>query len=183
MKRMIVLCLLATFLILCTQQEGVKYTVKGCTQAKYLIDRYEYSDGKITAYIMRNCCSDEIVVEKDGDTYRIIEKDEDGKICKCNCMSAVEIEGADKNARVVFVDFTGEEKELKSLTGSFCGWSTYASCKSDADCIVGGCSGQVCMEKGENVVTVCEWKECFDAKKFGMRCGCVDGACQWTQME
>ena len=66
MKRMIVLCLLATFLILCTQQEGVKYTVKGCTQAKYLIDRYEYSDGKITAYIMRNCCSDEIVVEKMG---------------------------------------------------------------------------------------------------------------------
>ncbi len=184
MKRMIILCIAALLLALCVQQEtqqGVEYTVKGCNQARFLSGSYEYTDGNLTVYIMRNCCSDEILVEKAGNTYKIIEKDKDGKICKCNCMSTVEIKNAEKDAKVVFVDFTGEEKELKNLAGAFCGWSTYASCKTDADCTVGGCSGQVCMGKGEDVVTTCEWKECYDAKKYGMTCACVDGVCQWAQ--
>ena len=64
---------------------------------------------------------------------------------------------------------------------SFCGRSTGGPCRSDEDCIRGGCSGQVCQSKHEEpVVTTCEWKECYDAEKYGARCMCVNGRCQWV---
>ncbi len=175
-------CIFAAFLLLCLSDQQVDYTVKGCSQTRFFTSGYEYSNGTITAYIMRNCCSDEIAVEKSGSIYKIIEKDEDGKICRCNCMSTVEIRNVEnENFKVVFIDFAGGEKVLKNLKGGFCGWSTYATCSSDADCVAGGCSGQVCMGKGEDVVTTCEWRDCYDAKKYGMVCGCFNGRCQWAQ--
>jgi eight-cysteine-cluster-containing protein len=63
----------------------------------------------------------------------------------------------------------------------FCGWSTYGECKTDSDCIKGGCSGEVCQSKKDEVaVSICIWKECFDAEKYGLNCRCVEGKCQWT---
>ncbi|WP_290623350.1 MULTISPECIES: eight-cysteine-cluster domain-containing protein [unclassified Archaeoglobus] len=161
----------------------VNFSVEGCEKAKsYGTEGYEVLDGMIRAYVMRNCCSDEIVVEKSDGGYKIIEKDEDGEICKCNCMSTVEIRNVkDGNVRLTFVDFNGEERELTNLKGGFCGWSTHAECSSDDECVVTGCSGQVCAGKGEQIVTTCEWKNCYDAKKFGVVCGCFNGKCQWAQ--
>lgn len=175
------LCFTALLITLCSAQNQLEYSVKGCSDTRFTVSGYEYSNNSLIVYIMRNCCSDEIVVKKDESMYKIIEKDNDGKICKCNCMAEVEIKNADKNAKVVFVDYTGNEKTLKNLHGEFCGWSTYAECKSDVDCTTGGCSGQVCMGVGEDVVTTCEWKDCFDAKKFNMKCGCFENKCQWAQ--
>ncbi len=63
----------------------------------------------------------------------------------------------------------------------FCGISTYGSCKSDLDCLRGGCSREVCQSKYESpVATVCVWKECYNAERYHASCRCVDGRCQWV---
>lgn len=62
----------------------------------------------------------------------------------------------------------------------FCGWSTYGNCSSDFDCIKSGCSGQVCQSKQEKpVITTCEWRDCYDAKPYGLECKCINQQCQW----
>ena len=73
----------------------------------------------------------------------------------------------------------------KTLTlEEFCGWSTYGNSSSDSDCTAGGCSGQVCQSKYEEpVITTCEWRDCFDASKYGLKCRCIDGRCQWSEIE
>jgi eight-cysteine-cluster-containing protein len=64
----------------------------------------------------------------------------------------------------------------------FCGTSTRAACSSDADCVRGGCSSQVCYGKSEPPsATTCEWTECYDAQKYNMTCGCVGGKCAWSK--
>ncbi|HSB46695.1 MAG TPA: eight-cysteine-cluster domain-containing protein [Candidatus Bilamarchaeum sp.] len=73
------------------------------------------------------------------------------------------------NGKKVFPDKAG-----------FCGTSTQASCSSDSDCITGGCSGQVCQGKNEEpVITTCEYRTCYSAAAFGLKCGCMAGKCQW----
>jgi len=61
----------------------------------------------------------------------------------------------------------------------FCGTSTLASCSSDSDCQKGGCSGQVCGRKGEEIVTSCEWRECYAAENYNLSCLCINNKCQW----
>jgi len=187
MKPRLVLLLLSllipSLLMLCAEeQKQLDYSVEGCGNTKYYSNSgYELTDKTLTAYVMRNCCSDEIKVENTGEGYRIVEIDKDGKICKCNCMSKVEIRNVEgKDVKVIFVDFGGKESMLGKLN-QFCGWSTYAECKSDADCVKAGCSGQVCAGRGEEISTTCEWKFCYDSAEFGMKCGCYDGKCQWAQ--
>ncbi len=71
----------------------------------------------------------------------------------------------------------GPQKE--ELSG-FCGRSTYGSCKTDNDCLKGGCSSQICQAKDEEpIITTCEWRDCYDAEKYGVKCGCFNGKCQW----
>jgi len=66
--------------------------------------------------------------------------------------------------------------------GGFCGWSTKASCKTDDDCLKGGCSNQVCQGKNEKgIITTCEWKECYNADAYGLKCGCFKNKCQWIK--
>ncbi|MEM2933613.1 MAG: DUF333 domain-containing protein [Methanocellales archaeon] len=72
--------------------------------------------------------------------------------------------------------YRGECKPLSN----FCGWSTYGNCSSDLDCIKSGCSGQVCQSKQEKpVITTCEWRDCYDAKPYGLECKCINQQCQW----
>lgn len=63
----------------------------------------------------------------------------------------------------------------------FCGISTNWNCKSDADCLVGGCSNQVCYSKDETPpITTCEYRDCYNADAYNKRCGCVNNMCQWS---
>lgn len=53
-------------------------------------------------------------------------------------------------------------------------------CKSDSDCAVGGCSGEVCAPKRDaaKVTTPCvyrPWYSCLEMTS----CGCVNGVCTW----
>ncbi|MDK2794811.1 MAG: hypothetical protein PWQ58_10 [Archaeoglobaceae archaeon] len=161
--------------------KNVQFEVGNCSDltrgyGNYYV--YDNNERTIRAYVTVNCGSDEILVEK-GEVYRILEKDYDGLLLKCLCQKEVKIFNA-KDIGVEFVGLSGEAVKLKKQAVEFCGWSTYASCKDDGDCKVGGCSGQVCMGAGENIVTTCEWKDCY--KPTGMKCGCVNNACQWVNI-
>lgn len=69
---------------------------------------------------------------------------------------------------------------VKIYETGFCGWDTGTSCVSDSECISGGCSNHVCSGLGEQIMTTCEWTECYDANKYGVECLCVDDKCQWS---
>jgi len=69
-----------------------------------------------------------------------------------------------------------------SSTEEFCGWATEGTCSTDEDCIVGGCSNQVCQSISEEpIVTTCEYKECYNAQTFGVSCKCLSNKCQWVE--
>jgi len=64
----------------------------------------------------------------------------------------------------------------------FCGKETYGACEKDADCVRGGCSGQVCQSQKEGpLATTCEWRECYNAALYCMECRCVNNKCQWIR--
>jgi len=51
-------------------------------------------------------------------------------------------------------------------------------CETDADCVIGGCSSQLCVLRGENDVTTCEWADYYSCYQ-NATCGCVSGKCSW----
>jgi len=59
----------------------------------------------------------------------------------------------------------------------FCGWSDYGLCNDDNDCIVSGCSGQVCG--ADSYATDCMWRDCYNPEPYGLHCGCKENRCQW----
>ncbi len=62
----------------------------------------------------------------------------------------------------------------------FCGTSTLGSCATSADCVSGGCSGQVCQSKDEeSVITTCEFRDCYNAAAYNLKCECFNNKCQW----
>jgi len=68
----------------------------------------------------------------------------------------------------------------RSRATEFCGISTDGQCSTDSDCMVGGCSGQVCQSKSEEpVITTCEWRNCYRAIDYEAECKCSNNKCQW----
>lgn len=54
-------------------------------------------------------------------------------------------------------------------------------CEKDADCLVVGCSNQLCLPRGKasSTVSTCEWKDeygCYSQDS----CLCQNGQCQWA---
>ncbi|MBI4972921.1 MAG: thermonuclease family protein [Candidatus Omnitrophica bacterium] len=71
----------------------------------------------------------------------------------------------------------------KVYSEEFCGRSTYGECSSDEDCISDGCSSQICRSiNEESIFSTCEWRECYDAKKYNLGCKCVKNKCQWAKL-
>jgi len=70
----------------------------------------------------------------------------------------------------------------EKIGDEFCGVSTHGPCSSDEECVKGGCSGEVCQSVREGeMITTCEWRDCYDSKKYGYGCRCVAGECQWVR--
>jgi eight-cysteine-cluster-containing protein len=70
---------------------------------------------------------------------------------------------------------------IESCVEEFCGFSTDGQCSADAECITGGCSGQVCLSvHDELMATTCEYRECYNNELYGLTCGCVNNKCQWS---
>jgi len=93
-------------------------------------------------------------------------------------------------------------QDCETPSTEFCGSSTQGPCASDSECITGGCSGQVCQSiKEQSVPTTCEYKDCYNAEKYGMKCRCIhesitpaataaiigessiQGKCKWVKAE
>lgn len=73
-------------------------------------------------------------------------------------------------------------RKNETAVSEFCGWSTGGECGSDNDCVAGGCGGQVCQSKNEPaVVTTCEYRDCYEASKYGLSCRCVSNGCTWSK--
>lgn len=64
---------------------------------------------------------------------------------------------------------------------AFCGWSTNATCTNNSECVIGGCSSQVCQGAGEQISTTCEYKECYNHIISGYECICVGNKCEWNK--
>jgi len=136
----------------------------------------------LTLYVNVNCCGTKLEVSMNGRNYLIREK-RVGDICRCFCTKKIEILDA-KPLNVTFIDWGGRKTEIpvKLINNSFCGISTYGKCKTDSDCVVSGCSNEVCESRYEKpIFTSCIYKKCFDAKLYGMRCRCINGKCQWSR--
>jgi len=72
---------------------------------------------------------------------------------------------------------------ITAVNSAFCGKSTFGSCQTDADCIKGGCSGQICQSKNEeSAVTTCEWKECYNSAAYKVNCLCIKNKCMWSKL-
>ncbi|MFP4598865.1 MAG: hypothetical protein ACOC9J_05145 [Persicimonas sp.] len=54
-------------------------------------------------------------------------------------------------------------------------------CQSDRDCVVSGCSGQVCADEPQ--ATTCEWREEYACYQEYGDCGCNEGSCGWAQTD
>ena len=51
---------------------------------------------------------------------------------------------------------------------------------TSGDCVVGGCSGQLCLEPGNEIVTTCEWREEYACYQQHGTCERgVDNQCGW----
>lgn len=99
---------------------------------------------------------------------------QDDAPCGINCRGEYGIKGCE------LVD--DECEELKEEE-SFCGSSTNASCQTNADCVAGGCSGQICQGKDEDMVTTCEWRDCYANEQYGLSCQCINNQCQWGEAQ
>jgi len=164
----------------------VPYKVGGCEREievggqRLFSTNYDKRNKILSAEVWVNCCGVEVKVEKEGSTYKILEK-QYGELCRCMCKRRVTIFNVSKEAKVEFLDKDGNSFVLTPHV-EFCGWSTYGKCSNHEDCVRTGCSSQVCQSKFEKkIVTTCEWRECYDAKKYGVRCGCFMGRCQWLR--
>jgi eight-cysteine-cluster-containing protein len=55
-------------------------------------------------------------------------------------------------------------------------------CRPQADdCMVGGCSGQLCLEPGDDRASTCEWREEYACYRSAACERQADGACGWTE--
>ncbi len=54
----------------------------------------------------------------------------------------------------------------------------FLECVKDSDCVVSGCSGEICAKK--TYVTACIFKPEFECLKL-TSCGCANGVCGWKQ--
>ncbi len=57
---------------------------------------------------------------------------------------------------------------------------SFSECKSDSDCVIGGCSGTLCHKKGENIFTTCEYLPEYECYKQ-IECGCINNKCEWDK--
>lgn len=122
-----------------------------CTREGNLTEDYVYNEITKTWWI-------DLDIEKPG--------------CHPACVVSEETRTAEINWRC-----TGPVIPPKS---KFCGSSTYGTCENDNECTTGGCSGQVCQSTNEeSIITTCEYRECYDASKYGLSCKCVKNKCQW----
>jgi len=75
----------------------------------------------------------------------------------------------------------GDDEE--KIIEPFCGKSTLGACQTDADCIKGGCSNQICMSQNEtSTATTCEYRNCYASAAYKLNCLCIENKCKWSKL-
>lgn len=121
-------------------------------------------------------------VRKESEAWRIYlsaEPDMGGNAQCMECAGAINW-SANISGYYDLVEVYYEGRMVFPDLESFCGTSTGGACSADMDCIRGGCSAQVCQSRfEEQIITTCEWRDCYDAHDYGVLCACEEGACSW----
>ena len=74
---------------------------------------------------------------------------------------------------------TGASKLKDIIVNGFCGTQTETFCSQDSDCMVGGCSGEICQARKDNMMnSICLFEDCYQ-KPTNVYCGCDSGQCKW----
>lgn len=100
----------------------------------------------------------------------------DGKTCGDSCTIC---DPADPNCVETAVLKVCQADGTCSATQPQC--NAPAECTTDADCVVTGCSGQVCAS--DHLFTTCEWREEYACYQDYGNCGCNNGTCGWAQTD
>lgn len=147
------------------------------TYTDFLIEKYvkgdEFAENKLQI-VTPGGCADEIC-----------EAVEDQPIFHEGKKARLYFQKTDGEFSIVCAQFGVESlDEARTITPSpkesFCGTSTNGECSIDSDCTAGGCSGQVCQSKTEEpMITTCEYRDCYNAEEYGVKCSCASGACAW----
>jgi eight-cysteine-cluster-containing protein len=72
---------------------------------------------------------------------------------------------------------TGASKLKDNTVNGFCGVQTESTCLQDSDCMVGGCSGEICQAKNDNINAPCLFTDCYQ-KPDNVYCGCDNSQCK-----
>jgi len=119
------------------------------------------------------CCSIRAVVPNSVPSYEMLERSE----CDDIGDNGEPIVGGHKE--IVSNSFCVEVKTAES----FCGKSSLGVCETDADCIKGGCSEQVCQSKNEEpIATTCEYRNCYNPVPYKTNCLCIENKCKWSKL-
>jgi len=79
---------------------------------------------------------------------------------------------------IAFIAILTLKTKSKTFVGN--GWYTSGPCNSDSDCVIGGCSEQVCQSKTEpQTITTCEHNPPYP-KDLGFDCKCILNKCKWS---
>jgi len=108
MKRMKYLILLTIFIFLLLifkfSKESVKYEIGECL---FALERnyanYDTRTKTFNTYVAVNCCGVNISVEKENNTYKILER-QYGELCRCICYRKVVIYNVPENSDIVFIN-------------------------------------------------------------------------------
>ncbi|MEM1988319.1 MAG: eight-cysteine-cluster domain-containing protein [Candidatus Woesearchaeota archaeon] len=167
--------------------------------------RTEGNDIYLKHYLDYACCADlsaEAKLKEENEIHIIYTNK--GEICRRKCVYLVEMKIENLKARGYIIKIFGindlqnpnneiselastfiEVKESSSIieqrneNEEFCGISTNDYCEDDSDCIVSGCSGEVCGSSNENIASICIWKDCYKNSEYS--CKCINNQCQWSK--
>ncbi|MEM0202426.1 MAG: eight-cysteine-cluster domain-containing protein [Archaeoglobaceae archaeon] len=195
-KKLVALAIVAVVALLISSQlvernkssnpsTATSYEVLNCSSFGEYRNYYVFDENSKTiyAFVTVNCGSDEVLVQKEDGKIKIVERDYDGLLMRCVCQKEVRVYNVSDSV-VEFVNWGNESIKLEKGeaidAGGFCGFSTFAECKEDSDCKIGGCSGEVCMGVKEDIFTICIYRDCYDRIKFNVSCKCVNNKCRWV---
>ncbi len=192
----------------CGEKETKEYTkTRGSGKEQKVDVSIDNGFINLTHYLNYVCCAkmeiylDSLEVRPDHTLVKLKEKNE-GKMCRCVCDYEIDMKieapGKGKYKIQIFgieyenmpIDLLWEKEievtEHKAVSpqpkDDFCGLSTRGRCLTDEDCMKSGCSGQVCQPRSkleDPIITTCEFRDCYNADIYGLKCKCVNDECQW----
>ena len=65
----------------------------------------------------------------------------------------------------------------RTIAAKYINWSSNHFCTSDFDCRSGGCNGELCGGRGDDLISACVVVS--SPLRLGYKCGCAGSKCAW----